>query len=283
MSGNAEGRRKQMTIRGWAFVLLLSSLEQVMAQGPPFVEGRKIINQLKASDGDITPGDTPGFPVLITAGGSYVLTSNLVVPDVNTTAVLLRTSQPVTIDLNGFSILGPNLCGSAETGGCTQFGVGGGIVTDTGSNTNGSQVFGGTVSGMGRSGVSLVGFGNTVRNMVVRHCQFGISATGVIQDNIANRNGNFGISSFSAVVRGNHASENYGTGITLFRGTASDNVAERNRGFGFQSFNTSSGTPTPIPGAGYRGNYFADNNNGGPQTSEGVQLGSNICGNGLCP
>lgn len=244
-------------------------------------DGRTIINQERALAGGITPGDAPGFPVTLDEGGSYVFTSDLEVPDVNTSAIILRTGDPVSINLNGFSIRGSNRCGIGENG-CTNPGSGNGIVTDFGSNTNGSVVFGGTVTGMGRSGVGLVGFGNTVRNMTVRNCQFGINATGLILDNVVNRNGNSGISSFNAVVKGNNASENFGVGILLFRGTASDNTADNNESFGFQSFNFSS-NGTPVPGAGYYGNFFARNNNGGPQVQEGTQLGLNVCELTVCP
>lgn len=244
-------------------------------------DGRIAINQEKAMLGGITPLDQPGFPVTISEGGSYVLTSDLVVPDVNTTAIELFGVTGVTLDLNGFSIRGPNVCGASVAGGCNQTGNGSGIRTE--GNVNGSVVFGGTITGMGASGVSLIGFGNTVRNMTVRNCRFGISATGLILDNVVNRNGNSGISSFNAVVKGNSATENGGVGITLFRGTASDNTSSNNGSFGFQSFSFFSGTTTPTPGAGYRGNFFADNNNGGTQVSEGTQLGPNVCGIGLCP
>jgi hypothetical protein len=65
--------------------------------------------QLKAMAGNITPGDTPGFPVTISQPGSYRLDSNLTVPDVNTTAILI-TANNVTLDLNGFSIIGSTQC-----------------------------------------------------------------------------------------------------------------------------------------------------------------------------
>jgi len=250
-----------------------------------FADGRTVISQFRAQFGNVTPGDAKGFPVLITAGGSYVLASDLVVPDLDTSAIVIRTSDPVTIDLNGFAIRGPNQCGtgSGGAGGCQGSGNGSGIETDQNSNTNGSTVYGGSIKGMGRLGVGLVGFGNVVRNMNVQHCRFGINATGLIHDNVLNRNGSSGISSFGAVVRNNHVSETAGVGITLFRGTAMDNVSERNSGFGFLSFNTPSNSNTPIPNAGYRGNYFADNNNGGAQVSGGTQLGLNMCQVAVCP
>jgi len=241
------------------------------------LDGRTVINQELAMLGGITEWDQPGFPVTISEGGSYVLTSDLVVPDVNTTAIELFSVSGVTLDMNGFSIRGPNVCGKT---GCNLTGSGNGIGTE--GNVNGSVVFGGTITGMGASGISMIGFGNTVRDMTVRNCRFGISATGLIVNNVVNRNGNAGISSFNGVVKGNSATENGGVGILLFKGTASDNTASDNASFGFQSFNFVSNSDTRTDGAGYRGNYFAGNNSGGAQVSEGRELGPNICGIDLC-
>jgi hypothetical protein len=76
------------------------------------VDGVTQINQAKALAGGVTPGDGAGFPVTISASGSYRLTSDLTVPDENTNAISI-TADSVTLDLNGFSIAGP---GSAGTG-----------------------------------------------------------------------------------------------------------------------------------------------------------------------
>jgi len=47
-----------------------------------------------------------GFPLLITNPGSYRLTSNLTLPDENTIGILVNADD-VTIDLNGFAVIGP--------------------------------------------------------------------------------------------------------------------------------------------------------------------------------
>jgi hypothetical protein len=73
------------------------------------VDGIVLINQANALAGNVTPGDVPGFPVTISQAGSYRLTGNLSVADVNTTAILI-TAENVTLDLNGFTISGPNAC-----------------------------------------------------------------------------------------------------------------------------------------------------------------------------
>ena len=60
------------------------------------VNGVAEINQTSVNAGG-------GFPVTISQPGSYVLTSDLVVPDANTTGVSIQTAD-VTLDMNGFSI-----------------------------------------------------------------------------------------------------------------------------------------------------------------------------------
>src|SRR5947208_13936545 len=78
------------------------------------VDGVVLINQSAALAGNVTPGDTPGFPVTISVSGSYRLSGNLTVPDANTTAIQI-TADDVTIDLNGFAIAGPTVCGGSPT------------------------------------------------------------------------------------------------------------------------------------------------------------------------
>src|SRR5947199_6672479 len=73
------------------------------------VDGVVLIDQNRALAGGVTPGDAPGFPVTISLAGSYRLSGNLTVPNANTTAISI-TSDNVTIDLNGFSIIGPTVC-----------------------------------------------------------------------------------------------------------------------------------------------------------------------------
>jgi hypothetical protein len=54
-------------------------------------------------------GDAPGFPVTIDQPGSFVLTSDLRVADANLDALQIQ-SDDVSIDLNGFTIVGPVDC-----------------------------------------------------------------------------------------------------------------------------------------------------------------------------
>ena len=65
----------------------------LLAAGPAAaVDGLILIDQNKALAGNVTPGDTAGFPVSITRSGSYRLTSDLIVPDADTTAIDVTTA-----------------------------------------------------------------------------------------------------------------------------------------------------------------------------------------------
>jgi hypothetical protein len=65
------------------------------------------INQKRALSGRVTPGDQRGFPVSISQPGSYRLTSNLIVDSFGVAIEI--TADGVTLDLNGYSIVGKGL------------------------------------------------------------------------------------------------------------------------------------------------------------------------------
>ena len=92
---------------GW--VAVAATILSLGASPALAVDGVIEINQAAALAGGITPCDAPGFPVTISQPGSYRLTSNLIVPDAATNGIQI-TANDVTLDLNGFSIIGPNTC-----------------------------------------------------------------------------------------------------------------------------------------------------------------------------
>ena len=100
----------------------------------------------------MTPSDTPGFPVTLDTAGSYVLTSNLVVPDANTTAIITAgislSANFLSIDLNRFQIVGPAVCGGPDTT-CNISGSGNGVDIGLGSYT--LAIRNGHIVGMGFS------------------------------------------------------------------------------------------------------------------------------------
>src|ERR1035438_128341 len=153
-------RRKQMRLIHFAcFAALAAFLLPAAVFG---VDGVILIDQNKALAGNVTPGDTPGFPVTISQPGSYRLDSNLTVPDVNTTAIVIAADN-VTIDLNGFAILGNNVCAFVSINGSISFSCipGGGVGHSTGNGImtainqahSNITIRNGTIQGMGAYGV----------------------------------------------------------------------------------------------------------------------------------
>src|SRR5262245_35297368 len=109
----------------------LVSCAMVLAAPGAWAEpGDLEINQACATGPGCFAGDAPGFPVQISAAGSYRLTGNLVVPSENTDAIqvlVLATPTPVTIDLGGHEIRGPVVCSGSPIACVPGSGTGRGI------------------------------------------------------------------------------------------------------------------------------------------------------------
>ncbi|MBX3724480.1 MAG: right-handed parallel beta-helix repeat-containing protein [Xanthomonadales bacterium] len=75
------------------------------------------INQDCAMAGCMT-GDSPGFPVTITAAGHYRLTSDL---SIDTTSPVINAfvDGDVRLDLNGFTVRGPTTCSGTPVTSCS--------------------------------------------------------------------------------------------------------------------------------------------------------------------
>ena len=220
-----------------AFLMILAAL------GLPLhaVDGVVLINQNAALAGNVTSGDAAGFPVTISVPGSYKLSSNLTVPDPNTTAIEI-TVDGVTIDLNGFAILGPSVCsGSPAVVSCSPTGSGRGIS----SSNSDIAIFNGRIQGMGSDGIHLSG--DHLRVEKIRAISNGVqgifarSAAGDA-DVIACIGSNNGFSGIlvNGVATGNTATGNRDGGIVV-DGTAFNNVARTNRGVGIIGNGTFSG------------------------------------------
>jgi hypothetical protein len=104
-----------------------------------------------------------GYPYAIKSSGSYRLTGNLDLKAAgagpNVTAIEVKpAATEVTIDLNGFAILGPAVCSPAfpaRPTSCTNKGTGDGILVDEpGSVATTVRVFNGTISGMGEYAIN---------------------------------------------------------------------------------------------------------------------------------
>jgi hypothetical protein len=132
----------------WNLTLLLTLLAATPAAA---VDGVLEINQTCAVQTGCFAGDTAEFPVDIAEAGSYLLTGNLNAPTASTTMIRINADN-VTLDLNGFSIIGPVECTGTPT------------VCDTPDPNNGTGIGGGassvtikngTVRGMGSRGINF--------------------------------------------------------------------------------------------------------------------------------
>jgi len=236
-----------MTIRGWSrSIAALGALTAGhLLAGPVLaVDGVIEINQARAVAGSVTPGDAPGFPVQISASGSYRLTSNLNPSGQDGIDV---TTSHVTLDLNGFSIT-----------------AGGGGLTDGISLQNATNVVvkNGSILGFTRSGIFSNAGTNYVRVygvMTIGNATFGIDLEGV-----------------GGVIDGCTTIDS-GTGMRVVDGSRVVNSVSRgNTSYGlFLSGGSGYGSNV------LSGN---NGGNANPQVSGGFQLGTNICGAGTtCP
>jgi hypothetical protein len=220
------------------------------------VDGIVLIDQNRALAGNVTPGDAPGFPVTISQSGSYRLSGDLIVPDVNTTAIQI-TADNVTLDLNGFSIIGPAVCTGTPTI-CPPPGQGKGVLSGS-DQTIGSRavrVLNGSVRGMGSQGILMTGDGSFVERVNAdSNAGGGIIVAGTVIQSAATHNGAFGILAITVrdctavlnagdgiildgsggVGTGNIASFNGGRGMSVPNGVATGNTMVRNTSFGIST------------------------------------------------
>lgn len=240
------------------------------------------------------PGDVPGFPVEITATGSYRLTSDLRLPDENTTGIEV-TADGVRIDLGGFDILGVTDCGTA--GPCSPLGTGTGI---SGFSEN-NRVGNGMVRGIGHTGIVL-GVAGVVEDVHLSHNGLdGLRMVdgGAVSRCTSRRNGRYGmIVNGTCRVAGNLVEMNEDTGIFVNgQCTVEGNTAHSNRGYALRlgensvaignslSHNDDAGLHA-FSTSGYVHNSLsrnADETPGTQVTGFAQQLGPNVCAGSLCP
>jgi len=175
------------------------------------VDGVIEISQARAEEGGVTAGDAPDFPVTISDRGSYILTGNLVTPDPDITIIEITTDN-VTIDLNGFSIVGPVQC-SGPPMSCSPTSAGYGVTA--GYTTKNVTVLNGNVRGFGHGVV--VADASRVENVHVSHNRFlGITTaqTSLVEGCTAELNGDFGINgqNGSVVTRSTARNNKWGIG-----------------------------------------------------------------------
>jgi hypothetical protein len=206
---------KSARISSWFFrSILIVGIAMLFTAAPAVVDetttcdGVKLINQ-KCVPVGCFDGDAPGFPVTIARQGSYALSSNLRVPDENTTAIEI-TAVSVTLDLNGFTIKGPAVC-SGYPWVCTPTGSGNGV--RAGDNVT---VMNGAVRGVGDTGIEVGRNSRVEKILAIGNAGNGIVTRtgGTVSGCTASENGRVGISvSEYSAVRDSLAHHNAGTGI----------------------------------------------------------------------
>ena len=169
-----------------------------------------------------------GFPYVISEPGSYKLSGNLSVPDENTTAIEVQAGD-VTVDLNGFAIIGPVQC-TEEDGSvtCSPEGTGVGVLAQF--DVFPTVVRNGSVRGMGFAGVRIAS-GRVEGVRALENGKRGIFlGNGIVTGCLAELNGQIGIFSSApgSVVEHSIALFNPTGGIILadgvLRGNASDSM-----------------------------------------------------------
>jgi len=241
---------------------LLASLLFALSFAAHAADGQILITHAKAMAGNVTPGDTPGYPVTISKSGSYVLGSDLMVPDLDTSGIQV-TATDVNINLNGFNVMGPNACivGLYNTVTSCPQGSGFGVV----SNSNRTTLRNGSVVGMGEYGVNLWNDAN-VDNVVVSHS--GSTGIVIVSGQVINsrviHNGYMGISvNESFLLSGNIIKGNKHYGIMAFNnGLVTGNTSAKN---GVEQL------WVPGYGVGYSNNVFIGDIDG-----HGTDLGGNL-------
>ncbi len=208
-------------------------------------QGVILIDQARALAGNVTPGDAPGFPVTISQAGTYRLSGNLTVPE--KTIAIHISADFVTLDLNGFSIVGPVDCpGRPAKCPAPSDGVGVQSGGDVMFGPRGVRVENGSVRGMGNFGIWLTGDGSFVSRVTAdRNAGGGMHIAGSVVESAAIENGSFGIYALS--VRDSSALQNAGDGILLDANgaVAAGNVSSFNGGYGiFVPFGTATGNTT---------------------------------------
>jgi hypothetical protein len=210
------------------------------------VDGTVLINQSTITNG-LTGCPTGGhLPILICQSGSYRLSGNVTVPDAITNAIEIRADN-VTVDLNGFSIIGPVLClGGPPVTSCSPPSASGGGLGIT-SGFDNITISNGTIRGTGFDAIVLSGTGNRVANVnAYSNANVGIAVNnGIVTSCTATNNGGAGIEVVHSIVSGSIAMGNLGVGIALdSSSTVFDNVATQNGFSGISGPGTLRGNTT---------------------------------------
>ncbi len=244
------------------------------------------INQAKALAGEVTPGDPAGFPVVLNSGGSYRLTSDLSTAFLGaggtTVSVIQSFLGNINLDLNGFTVAGPNLAGTAS---CINFSGGANVRVSNGTvqqcPLHGIDVSGGSVdlviaANNKGSGIRLNN-GWIDRSEASYNLARGVDGfTVTVRNTTAFGNGGDGIYLAAGLVEGCNLSTNTGAGIKIGGGLVRGSRSGNNTGFQLH-----------CDGAFCALNANIFENCAGASCLTGltahIPAGSNYCGNVVCP
>jgi Right handed beta helix region len=217
-----------------------------------------------AADGQIKIAQTESttFPIVIDKPGSYVLTSNIVVPSTDVNGIWIKTGN-VTIDFNGHTVTGPGR-ESGTSGSGVHHSVHGNITIKNGTvekfrgyglnldlcqncqvtdmkvaenGTGGIRTFFSTitnVTALGNYNHGIEAYSSTVSNCVAYGNGDGISATSSTVTNCTtNANSMYGIFAWSSTIINCTASYNGGDGIhAVEKSRVEGNNLGNNEGYG---------------------------------------------------
>jgi hypothetical protein len=273
-------------------ILALASLAAPARAGDGVIE----INQQVALAGTI-PGDAPGFPVRLVSPGSYRLSGNLVVP-LEAFYGIEVVAAGATLDLGGFSIVGPATCtGSGATLDCSPETLGGNVGV---YSQRALTLRNGTIRGMASFGADLFGGGLVEDLVVLGNGSHGLRVSYVTMRRvIASRNEGSGISCSECAISDVVATGNLGRGIDLgIESTLQRGVSRLNGSAGVFAFAATllqHSSMVGNTGVGLAGSTVGGNNAYGQNAIQGnggtvqagigaVQLGLNLCeGDTICP
>ena len=218
---------------------LLLTLVAIQASAQS-ADGITSLNQDQALAGNVTPGDSAGFPVTLSKSGGYRLTSNLVVP-AGIDGIVVSPGLSVVIDLNGFQIVGPATCSNLVN--CSANGGTAGV--RGGSESTSLTVRNGRIRGFTGAGISAfdtyntsVGTDMTVEDMQLWNNAYGIRAKRLIGARLHLKgNSAYAMAVDLGQIQSSVAIDN-GNGFYVGRGRISDSSAMDNKGYGFSGGGT---------------------------------------------
>jgi hypothetical protein len=251
-------RRPGAAVAALAAVLLLAGFPARAAAGDGAIE----INDARAVAGGVTPGDAPGYPVTLSARGSYRLTGDLSSSGTNITIVEI-TSDDVTLDLNGFTVR----CLFLFTP-CAGNGTGVGVAAGAASNVT---VRNGTVRDMASHGIDTGAFGRAEAVRAIANGGTGIEVGAggrVVRSTVASSGGRGILAGAGALVTGNTVRDNTSHGIEVSQSaTVAGNTVTGSGGRGIFA---------PLDGHTIHGNTVGGSTNSGIVAGPSSSITDNV-------